>query len=219
MAERYARMRAMHAETCISSKFSYSVGAEMGTGGARYGAGRPGWHAKAEACLRLDVWSMQRAGCLAAGRTGSWFWTVSDTGERVGSVGYSVAPGALVLRYQCGGKPREDWVRLTYTRGPVGGDRPWFVCPIKGERVAILYQRHGRFACRRCNHIAYASQSEDVVGRTWRRQGKLEARLVDGFKRPTGMHDATYTRLLDAIEECEAVRDGALLSFIDRHGW
>jgi hypothetical protein len=32
------------------------------------------------------------------------------------------------------------------------------------------------------------------------------------------MHEATYTRLLEAIEDCEAVRDGALLAFMDRHG-
>lgn len=193
----------------------------MSRGGARSRAGRPGWHAKAEACLRLDVRTMQRDGCLALGRAGSWVWTNSMTGERAGSIGYAIevgsAHGVLVLRYQCNGKPCEDWIPLTYTRGPVGGDRPWFVCPIKGERVAILYLRHGRFACRHCNRIAYSSQSEDWLDRLWRRQSKLEAQLVNGIERPAGMHGTTYMRLREAIVDCEMQRDEALYVFMERH--
>ncbi len=195
----------------------------MSRGGARWGAGRPGWHAKAEECLRLDVRTMQRQGCLALGRAGGWAWTDRETGERVASIGYAVEAtgpiGLLVLRYHVNGEAREDRITLSSTRGPIGGDRPWFLCPVRGERVAILYQRHGRFACRRCNRVAYVSQSEDWLGRVWRRQRKLEGRLVDGCARPIGMHGKTFRGLLAAIDECEAAKDSALLEMMARRGW
>jgi hypothetical protein len=193
----------------------------MSRGGARWGAGRPGWHAKAEASQPLDVRAMRRLGALKPGYGGLWVWTNSETGDRVASVNYSNRPdgSALVLSYKCNGDPREDRIALTYTRGPVGGARPWFVCPVRGERVAILYQRHGRFACRRCNRIAYASQSEDEVGRAWRRQAKIEARLAEDSARPTGMHGKTYRRLLAAIDECEVIKDLASIAMMKRRGW
>ena len=54
----------------------------MGTGGTRYGAGRPAQHAKAEHCKRLDVRRWHREGVLQAGVSGSWVWSDSATGGR-----------------------------------------------------------------------------------------------------------------------------------------
>ena len=93
--------------------------------------------------------------------------------------------------------------------------RPWFVCPVRGERVAGLFLRAGRFACRQCQRIAYASQSEDALGRGWRLQSKLESKLGAGWARPKGMHHATRERLVSAIVDCEQRRDDALASFVD----
>jgi hypothetical protein len=192
----------------------------MGKGGTRYGAGRPGWHAKAEACQRLDVRTMRRQGALRPSSGGLWGWTNSETGERVASITYSnKADGsAVVLKYQCNGEPCEHSIGLTSTHGPVGGVRPWFRCPVGNERVAILYFRHGRFACRRCNRIAYMSQSEDWLGRVWRRQRKIEARLAEDSARPIGMHGKTYRRLLAEMEQCEVAKDVGLIAFMQRRG-
>lgn len=194
----------------------------MGRGGARLGAGRPGWHGKVEACLRLDVRTMQRHGCLAAGRSGMWVWKNGATSEQTASIRYLIegepAAGVLVLRYSCNGEPREDRVPLTHTHGPVGGIRPWFVCPLRGERVATLYQRHGRFACRRCNRLAYMSQSEDWLGRVWRQQRKLENRLAGRFVRPPRMHLTTYRRLVGRILEYENMREDFLAPLMRQSG-
>jgi hypothetical protein len=46
----------------------------MGTGGSRYGAGRPGWRRKCEHYLRFDVRNLHRVTRLRPGRLG-WQWT------------------------------------------------------------------------------------------------------------------------------------------------
>jgi len=192
----------------------------MGRGGSRPGSGRPGWKAKAEQSLPLDVRVMYRRGCLKLGFMGggSWRWTWTGTGEDAGSISYWFDDHNLQLRFRANGESRTQDVPVVRTPCHFGKSRPWFRCPLCSRRVAVLYHRGGRFACRHCQRVAYLSQSEDVIGRAWRRQGKVERQLVEGFGRPKGMHTATYERLLAVIEECEEVKDASLFAFLRRHG-
>jgi hypothetical protein len=73
--------------------------------------------------------------------------------------------------------------------------------------------RGGAFTCRKCSRVAYYSQSEDAVGRTWRRQRKAEARLGEYWARPKGMHHKTRDRLMGIIFACEEERDNALVAY------
>lgn len=190
----------------------------MGRGGSRFGAGRPGWKAKAEQALPLDIRAMARRRALLPGRSGSWRWTWNGTDEEAGSIGWVYEGKTMRLRYGVDGERRDQRVSVVRTPCHFGGSRSWFICPVCGERVAVLYMRAGRFACRYCQRIAYLSQSEDVIGRAWRRQGKAERRLVDGYGRPKGMHAATYDRLLSVIEDCEEEKDAALFAAMERMG-
>jgi hypothetical protein len=190
----------------------------MSRGGSRFGAGRPGWKAKAEQCLPLDVRVMRRHGVLRNGYSGGWSWTWTG-GERAGSIGFTVDGAMLRLSYSVSGDPRTQYVPIVRSPCNFGGSRPWFRCPVGGERVAVLYMRGGRFACRRCQRVAYLSQSEDTIGRTWRRQGKAEKRLGPNYERPKGMHRATHEALLSVIEACQIERDAALLDAMERMGF
>ena len=78
----------------------------------------------------------------------------------------------------------------------------------------MLYLRAGRFACRNCQRLAYASQSEHTLGRTWRKQAKAEAKLGEHWRRPKSMHEATRERLLSIIWQCEEWRDDALANHL-----
>jgi len=80
----------------------------------------------------------------------------------------------------------------------------------------VLYLRGG-FACRHCSRVVYASQSEDALGRLWRKQEKAEAKLGENWQRPKGMHRTTYERVLNRILDCEGRRDDALCEFALRH--
>lgn len=184
----------------------------------RCGAGRPAWHVKAEHCKSLDVRRWQREGVLRDGYTGGWRWTDSYSGEETGSIGYRVSMNcgalAVTLNYRANEQSISDAVRIERTRCNFGGSRVWFQCPRCYRRAAKLFLRGARFACRHCQRLVYASQSEDAIGRTWRRQAKLEGHLGPNWTRPKGMHSKTRERLLDRIWDCEERRDDALACFL-----
>lgn len=190
----------------------------MSRGGWRFGAGRPAHRVKAEHCLRLDVRALAARGLLRRGGASSWRWSNAATGEEVGSVGLAVAAGTLTVSYRANGRPVDEPLRLSWTPCTFGGARPWLHCPCCGRRAAVLYLRSWRFVCRACGDIAYSVQSEDAVGRAWRRQGRLEARLGPHWSRPRGMHRTTYARLLAALGACEDAREAELVAFMDRMG-
>lgn len=190
----------------------------MGRGGMRFGAGRPGWLGKVEHCKSIDVRRFQREGMLS---TGSWVWQWRDaaTGEVTSAI--SVIGGAhhITLRYSVEGKSTADHINITRTACTVGGARAWFRCPTCSQRAAKLYLRFGRFACRACQHLAYGSQSDDAIGRAWRLQARLEAKLGPDLARPKHMHHATYEALRARIWDLEERRNLALCHFLARVGW
>ena len=169
---------------------------------------------KAEHCRHIDVRRWHREGVLSAGRLGSWQWTDAHTGKHLATIGYRSDDTGVTLDYSIDGKDCSQRVRLSHSVCRYGGERPWFICPIRGERVAVLYLRAGRFACRQCQRLAYASQSDDAIGRGWRRQQKIEAQLGANWNRPKGMHRTTYERLLSIIWDCEETREAALSRFL-----
>lgn len=181
----------------------------MGRGGTRWGAGRPAAHGKIEHCLRLDV---RKLACrhLLEGAWFTWQWSDSDTKEVRGTIGVKTDGRTVRLNYTVDGKPTEQTIALSKTACTYGGSRPWFLCPVGGERVAVLYMRAGRFACRHCQRLAYGSQSDDEIGRMWRKQSKIENRLGTNWRKPKGMHEATHQRLRSAIIDLEMRREDVL---------
>lgn len=184
----------------------------MGTGGMRYGAGRPGYRAKAEQLQRVDIRQWHRRGYLREGCTFSWHW--NRGGEPTGSIRVLVhGRESLALQYMIGEEGcRRDGsqtIRLSHTACPYGGTRPWFVCPRCHARAGLLFIRWGRFACRQCQRVAYSSQSDDALDRMWRKQQKIEGRLGQYWRRLKGMRRKTYDRLMATLWRCEERRDDA----------
>lgn len=184
----------------------------MGKGGSRWGAGRPGWHVKAEACVKLDVRALQRMGGFEPGDYGTWYLRDRK------AVHYRVDDDAdaLTLNHDLTGRTMEQRVPLTRTSCPYGGERPWFACPKCSRRVAMLFLGTEGFGCRKCSNIAYASQSEDKVDRAWRKQHKIERHLGPGHTQPEGMQFRTYSRMKGQIAQCETQRLEVLAAFVDR---
>lgn len=187
----------------------------MGRGGSRHGAGRPGWHVKAEHCRRLDVREFRRRKLLQA-RYFSWSWRLGD--EPAGSIGVRVESHRLQLQFSVNGVDASHSVPLTTTPCNFGGSRTWFRCPQCTRQCELLYLRGSRFRCRKCSGVTYQCQSEDAIGRTWRRQRRLEARLATHWSRPKGMHRATYERIVEAILDCEERRDDAIAAYLAQLG-
>ena len=187
----------------------------MGTGGSRWGAGRPGYRGKAEQCLRVDIRWMRRKGFL---RGWGGTLTYSIGGQQVASIGYWVTAAELVLDYTLNGDPRQQRVPFLETPCNYGGVRQWFACPYCLRRCEVLYCRRGGFYCRTCARVSYCSQSEDAVDRTWRIQQKAAAKLGENWRRPKGMHRTTYERLFETIIGCEDEREEMLFAYLGKLG-
>lgn len=155
----------------------------------------------------LDVRRWKRAGFLAPGRVFTLQW--SRQGVVAASINVSVGTGWLTLSYRHKGGGVSDWkdesysVQLVTTPCPMGGERPWFLCPARGcgKRVALLYGG-GLFLCRHCHQLTYPSQREGVADRYARKADHIRDRLGwhPGFlnpaePKPKGMHWKTYDRL------------------------
>jgi hypothetical protein len=184
----------------------------MGTGGSRYGAGRPGWRRKCEHSLPLDIRRFRQCGRLSPVQHFGWRWTCD--GEPRGNIGLSTFETHMELRYTwtpSGGEPTGRHLRVPLERVPCrfGGWRVWFQCPWCDRRCALLYglSGDGYFACRLCLKLVYASEAEDKLGRLWRKQSKLEAKLREDGGRPKGMRARTYERYLARIDDLEEARD------------
>ena len=199
----------------------------MGTGGSRYGAGRPGWRRKCEDSLALDVRRLHRSGRLLPGTSCGWYW--SRDGERCGNIGINSHANHVEFVYTRtleGCEPvrfRYD-VHIERTACRFGGSRSWFRCPWCDRRCALMYglSSDGYFACRLCLRLAYASECEDRSGRLWRKQRKLEALLLDGELKPKGMRWRTFDRIYSKLDAIDEALDAELFlrcaALFHRHG-
>lgn len=131
----------------------------MGKGGSRLGAGRPAHRLKAENTATLDVAYLARHGHLDAGNWKRLYW------RQCGEVQLVALVKAFDDHITVDIGLSTQWIGLTQTPCHLGGYRRWFVCPRCDRRMGFLYMRHGRFACRHCQKIAYQSQSGDSEDR------------------------------------------------------
>lgn len=191
----------------------------MAKGGVRLGSGRPAYKIKGEQLQRIDVRIWARQGMLNGPGWFSWGW--NRGGEPTGRIGVQVASDtALTLQYtatiQANKMEVNERVDIALSPCNFGGLRKWFCCTRCARRVAVLYLRAGRFACRHCQRLAYSSQSEDVLDRTWTKQRKIEAQLGENWRRPKGMRQRTYERLWESLMDCERRRDEAFAVAVRR---
>jgi len=177
-------------------------------------ARRPYSKRTCESCFEIDVREWHRKGLLRCGQNCSFTW--SRGGKPLAKIDVVPRGDALVLALrpfgggQEAGEPPEQRVPIVWTPCRFGGLRPWFQCsgspsrPACGRRAAKLYLAIGSvFACRRCHHLAYESQSERPAHRALRKARKLRMRLGGGPSlldplpgKPPRMHRWTYFRLV-----------------------
>ena len=170
--------------------------------GRRYQGGKN----TTEGAKPVDIRKLHRAGGLTPGRCVRLQWIVND--KVVASIEVRVEVGRVVLMYRHRSRGNSEWqnvkqpVCLEHTNCKYGGERPWWLCPNCGRRVAILYCPGKLYACRHCYKLVYACQRETYDIRAARRANKIRQRLgwkVGIFNRtggkPKGMHYHTYQRL------------------------
>lgn len=175
-------------------------------GGMRANAGRPRTKPQTSQLRSIDVRRLQRENLLSSGRSYGWQWKDED-GNRASSIEVRTHERAVTLEYAINGKAVEQRIALLETPCTYGGGRAWFECPCCRRRVALLYLSR-QVACRRCFRLAYPSQSEDLLDRMWRKQGKIETRLASERR----MTSATRARLEDERIRVERARNDAFIA-------
>jgi hypothetical protein len=161
-----------------------------------------------EAFRSIDVRRIYREGRLHAGKCFALSW--SRAGKPFGQAYVLVEGDAIFLVFEAptdGGSECSSVIRhvpITWTACHLGGQRPWFRCPLRacGRRCAVIYIAGEYVACRRCPGLAYASQREPVRQRGLMKAQKIRIGLggspsmMDKFPdRPKGMHEKTFRGL------------------------
>lgn len=176
----------------------------MGKGGSRLGAGRPAHRLKAENTAALDVAYLSRHGHLDAGNFKRLCWRQCGEVRLVGLINAFDDHITVDIGFH------KHWIALTQTPCHFGGQRRWFVCPRCGNRMALLYMRHGRFACRHCQQIAYQSQSGDAEDRLVWRYHCLRDKVLNRKLLPPRSARRTFERFLKAAWLYDEMVDSAM---------
>ena len=186
----------------------------MGTGGQRWGAGRPRQHDRTDAFPRIDARELHRNGTLREG--GNW-WVTWRRGDEVTARAQLTTRGSeLIVDFE-GGNVRRVPIERTACR--FGGTRPWFNCVYCGGRVAVLYLHGHWFKCRKCARLAYTSQAQDAMTRAARRQNAIMAKLRGPHgEKPKGMHWRTFERVRAELAKCRETQNSELLRLAMRWG-
>lgn len=179
-----------------------------------------------EALPALDIRELKRFGFLVTSSkaTVTWKYQGQDSGQTV----IECVDGALQVRHRystCDNrwKTARQCVAIDITYPPLGGTRPWFVCPDCGQRCAKLYFDN-RFKCRTCTGLMYYCQRVDERHRLLARMIGIREQLdgltvADAFipQRPKGMHRSRYRALVNRHAEiCTKLDRAERLKYIDR---
>lgn len=187
------------------------------------------WRPKCEQFLRLDIRALARK-CLLQPDRDAYLRLASHKDGQSAIVRLVTKGESIQLFYAwTGGSDKFLWtccrVRVERTSCHYGGTRPWFRCPRCDARRAVLFgfAKDGRFGCWNCMDLVYASQDERKMCRLWRRQAKLEARLIEGYRRPKGMRWCTLAEIHRNLDDVHARQerlfsDGARV-LMRRRGW
>ncbi len=174
---------------------------------------------KTEDSLPLDIRNLQRKKCLIPGRSLSWEWSVND--KPVAAIRIKVKTSSVIFVYRHRSRGESEWqdieqpIYMTHTSCTYGGTRPWWICPLCGRRVAVLYNSGKHYACRNCHRLTYTSQVENTYDRALRQAQKIRkllggtVNMMEPFPtKPKGMHRKTYWLLQaehDALDKLTLV--------------
>ncbi len=171
----------------------------------------------------LDVRTLYRKGLLRPSWTFTSRWWRGDNEANASNIGGAVlSHDQVLLRYRqrAGGGEWEDVeekVSLDWTSCTYGGERPWWLCPHCGRRVAVLYGPGRYFLCRHCYGLAYESQQENLASRLLSKAQAIRERLGGHAgmqwpfpEKPRGMHWRTYGRLRAEHDQAEEGYTAAL---------
>lgn len=162
---------------------------------------------RVEDCLGININFLLREGYIGRDKLVSGSITWNQEGYRIGSMGVIChLADNFQLNYSANGEDIKQIVGIAWSACPYGNKRPWFACPKCFKRAGKIFYRDGRFACRHCQQLCYASQLEKVRQRGLGLSHKLYGRFERDDKmiyKPKGMHWATFDRIIARAQRAE----------------
>jgi hypothetical protein len=137
-----------------------------------------------EHAFDVDVRRWYRKGLIVSGTTFLCHWLISDS--KTASLKVKVESDdrvRLIYRVRMPGKrwrQLERPVSMVWDSCRFGGRRPWFICPICGRSMAVLYLGGASpvdFCCRVCARLKYTSQRGGPRLRSTRKLEKIRRQL------------------------------------------
>jgi hypothetical protein len=169
-----------------------------------------------DSCPALDANVLAVRGCLQPGSSGVYPWAGGGSNNNSGAViiasfRFKCEAGRLYLSYATpSDEERTEIIPLFRVIYRCGARHVRFLCPGAGcgRRVLQLYLAHGRFRCRHCSGLVYASKykqqpwqrAHQKARRLQRRLG-ITGRTVPG--KPENMRTRAYEPLLEATLQAE----------------
>ncbi len=131
---------------------------------------RSGTKSTVEMAMGLPIGFLVREGLFQPGRRSlavQWTWASGfKCGVRVAALG-----DLVVVGFTLGDSDEPQFQRLSVERTvpSKGGFRRWWKCPECGKRCSTVYadKVDGRFSCRGCAGLAYASSQRNHRARPW----------------------------------------------------
>lgn len=159
----------------------------------------------------IDVRYMARSNLIDKQTAGRLFWSLD--GKQTASIDFTFSDHCLCLYFKVTNYLEEQKVtqkiRLSYSRCHLGGERPWFLCPVCSSRRAKLYLGAQRFVCRACLQVSYRTSGQSRRDRIIAMKHQIGRRIFASYEngvgrgKKKGMHQATFDRLYRRYQRLE----------------
>ena len=124
------------------------------------------------ACPRLDVFQLHRAGALTNGAVTKWVWVLPAFSLTVTA---RAEAHRLMLSVNDG---LDTSAAITGVPATLGNTYPYFACTACDRLVRYLYVQNEHIACRRCQNLEFASRQPGQWRTTSRQIARLRAQLA-----------------------------------------
>jgi hypothetical protein len=170
----------------------------------------------------LDCNQLARDGVLRRVHVRAKSWHPELFGLTISMAGDGMS---LRIKEEFKGGALKQLISLEWTPCSYGSERPWFICPSAscGARVAKLHYVDDLFLCRSCQGLSYASKRRDRTSRAAFRAQRIRRRLGGSGRltaplppRPPHISATTYRRLVDQLQQAEAMFLAGLADLQDR---
>ena len=156
----------------------------------------------------LDIKFLKQRGYLTPGASGILRWSIRSADVSSISVHTTSAHLRLTSVKHKVGQPQvnqEQQIQFTSTPCHFGRERFWLVCPKCHKRVGILALSRGKFLCRHCVALSYASRNESEYQRLASKISELRGNMYDhtGRRKKKGMHWQTFHAMSHELELLE----------------